>query len=236
MSVGVPTDAVRTVGRLTARSAPRVGWRTHEIAAKPPNLAIGKIRIPRRYAPTLEAMGRGKRKSPGRSSDWQLECSERLRRSENWVVTGDSAHLRTTPAGVVKFGTVAGVPVETLRRVPLFEELDERELQSIADSMNEATVPAGAIVTAEGGPGDGFFVIASGGAEVTIEGSQRAAMTAGDYFGEIALLLGSSRTATVTASTDLRCYALTPWDFRTLVEGSPSIAWKVMQSMAARLS
>jgi CRP-like cAMP-binding protein len=127
------------------------------------------------------------------------------------------------------------VAVETLRRVPLLEELDESELQSIADSMNEANVPAGAVVTAEGGPGDGFFVIESGEAEVTIEGSSRATMTAGDYFGEIALLLGSSRTATVTASTDLRCYALTPWDFRTLVEGTPSIAWKVMQSMAVRL-
>lgn len=130
---------------------------------------------------------------------------------------------------------VAGVPTETLRRVPLFEELDQLELQSIADLMNEANVPSGAIVTAEGGPGDGFFVIESGDAEVTVEGSPRAVMTAGDYFGEIALLLGSSRTATVTASTDLRCYALTPWDFRTLVEESPSIAWKVMQSMAARL-
>jgi voltage-gated potassium channel len=101
--------------------------------------------------------------------------------------------------------------------------------------MHEANVPAGAIVTAEGGPGDGFFVIESGRAEVTIEGAPRGTMSAGDYFGEIALLLGSARTATVTASTDLRCYALTPWDFRTLVEGAPSIAWKVMQSMAARL-
>lgn len=56
-----------------------------------------------------------------------------------------------------------------------------------------------------------------------------------DYFGEIALLLGSDRAATVIATTDLRCYALTPWDFRALVEGNPSIAWKVMQSMAARM-
>jgi len=130
---------------------------------------------------------------------------------------------------------VAGVLVETLSRVPLFEELDAAELQSIADSMHEATVPAGARVTVEGGPGDGFFVIESGEAEVTIEGQPRATMQAGDYFGEIALLLGSNRTATVTAASDLRCYALTPWDFRTLVEGSPSIAWKVMQSMATRL-
>jgi CRP-like cAMP-binding protein len=123
-----------------------------------------------------------------------------------------------------------------LRPVPLFEELDASELQSIADSMHEANVPAGAVVTAEGGPGDGFFVIGSGEAEVTVDGQPRATMRAGDYFGEIALLLGSDRTATVTATTDLRCYALTPWDFRALVEGSPSIAWKVMQSMAARMS
>ena len=130
---------------------------------------------------------------------------------------------------------MAGAPTEALRQVPLFEDLDGAELQSIADSMNEANVPAGGVVTAEGGPGDGFFVIERGEAEVTIEGQPRATMTAGDYFGEIALLLGSNRTATVTASTDLRCYALTPWDFRTLVEENPSIAWKVMGSMAARL-
>lgn len=130
---------------------------------------------------------------------------------------------------------MSGAPIDVLRRVPLFEDLDDAELQSIADAMNEANVPAGAVVTAEGGPGDGFFVIERGEAEVTIEGEPRATMAAGDYFGEIALLLGSSRTATVTARTDLRCYALTPWDFRTLVEGAPTIAWKVMHSMAERL-
>jgi CRP-like cAMP-binding protein len=131
---------------------------------------------------------------------------------------------------------VDGAPIEALRRVPLFEELDAAELQTVADSMHEANVPAGAVVTAEGGPGDGFFVIESGDAEVTVEGEPRGTMTAGDYFGEIALLQGSDRTATVRATSDLRCYALTPWDFRTLVESSPSIAWKTLQSMAARIS
>jgi CRP-like cAMP-binding protein len=131
---------------------------------------------------------------------------------------------------------VAGAPIETLRRVPLFEDLDPTELQSVADLMHEANVPAGAVVTAEGGPGDGFFVIDSGEAEVMVEGQPRGTMTAGDYFGEIALLMGSDRTATVKATSDLRCFALTPSDFRTLVEANPSIAWKVIQSMAARLS
>lgn len=130
---------------------------------------------------------------------------------------------------------MAGAPIAALRRVPLFEELDDAELQSVADLMNEANVPAGATVTAEGGPGDGFFVIDRGEAEVTIGGRPQATLAAGDHFGEVALMLGSSRTATVTASTELRCYALTPWDFRDLVEGDPSIAWKVMQSMAGRL-
>jgi CRP/FNR family transcriptional regulator, cyclic AMP receptor protein len=131
---------------------------------------------------------------------------------------------------------VAGAPVETLTRVPLFEELDQTELQSIATLMNEANVPAGAVVTVEGGPGDGFFVIESGELEVTVGGESVATLTAGDYFGEIALLTGADRMATVTARTDVRCYALTPWDFRSLVEGDPSIAWKVIQSMAERLA
>jgi CRP-like cAMP-binding protein len=130
---------------------------------------------------------------------------------------------------------VGGAPVAALSTVPLFAELDAAELQSVADSMHEANVPPGAVVTVEGGPGDGFFVIESGEAEVTVQGEPRGTLTAGDHFGEIALLMGSDRTATVTATTELRCYALTPWDFRTLVEGSPSIAWKVIQSMAARL-
>ena len=118
----------------------------------------------------------------------------------------------------------------------LFEGLDTAELQSIAASMHEATVPAGATIVAEGAPGDGFFVIESGEAEVTIGGEVRSRLKAGDYFGEVALLLGSNRIATVTATTEVRCYALTPWDFRALVEANPSIAWKVMQSMAARMA
>jgi len=130
---------------------------------------------------------------------------------------------------------VSGAPIDALSRVPLFDDLDEAELRSIGSLMNEANVPAGAVVAVEGGPGDGFFLIERGEAEVTVEGELRSTMSAGDYFGEIALLLGSNRTATVTARTDLRCWALTPWDFRALVESVPSIAWKVMQSLAARL-
>lgn len=130
---------------------------------------------------------------------------------------------------------MGGASIEALRNVPLFAELDTAELQAVAGSMHEANVPPGGVVTVEGGPADGFFVIESGEAAVAVQGASRGTLRAGDHFGEIALLMGSDRTATVTATTDLRCYALTPWDFRGLVEGNPSIAWKVLQSMAARL-
>ncbi len=128
-----------------------------------------------------------------------------------------------------------GQLIDVLIRVPLFADLDQSELQLLVDSMRERTFPAGEIVTAEGTAADGFCVIESGDAEVTVQGEPRGAMSGGDYFGEIALLMGSERTATVTATSDLHCYELTPIDFRTIVEGNPTIAWKVMQSMAERL-
>lgn len=125
---------------------------------------------------------------------------------------------------------------DTLRRVPLFSGLDDKELQSIAASMHERTFKAGQTVVEEGATGAGFFVVESGQAEVSVGGEARGTVGPGDHFGEIALLTGSSRTATIVATTDLHCYGLTSWDFKPLVEGNPAIAWKLLQSLADRLS
>jgi CRP/FNR family transcriptional regulator, cyclic AMP receptor protein len=131
---------------------------------------------------------------------------------------------------------VPGAAIDTLRRVPLFAELDEAELQSIADSMRERVFATGETVTVEGEAGDGFFVVDSGEAEVMAQGLAVGTVGAGDYVGEIALLMGADRTATITATSELRCYVLAPVDFRTLVEGNPTIAWKLLQSMQSLLS
>jgi CRP/FNR family cyclic AMP-dependent transcriptional regulator len=131
---------------------------------------------------------------------------------------------------------VARPSIETLRSVPLLAGLERKELESIADTMRERTFPAGETVTREGAGGAGFFIVENGSAEVTVHGEPRGTIGPGDYFGEIALLTGSDRTATITATSDLHCYGLTPWDFRPLVEGNPSIAWKLLQSMAQKLS
>ena len=124
---------------------------------------------------------------------------------------------------------------QLLRRVPLFADLERKELEEIARSLRERTFAAGETVLTEGHAGIGFFVIAGGEARVTVGGQERARLGPGDHFGEIALVVGSERTATVTAETDLTCLALTSWEFRPLVEGNGEIAWKLLQGLARKL-
>ena len=119
-----------------------------------------------------------------------------------------------------------------LKRVPIFSDLDDKELGRIASSMKQRTFQAGDKVTTEGQGGVGFFVIEDGEAIVTVAGEERRRLGPGDYFGEVALLNQSARTATVTAETELRCYGLTSWEFRPLVETHGSIAWKLLQVMS----
>jgi CRP-like cAMP-binding protein len=129
---------------------------------------------------------------------------------------------------------VAQGPVDLLERVPIFQGLEHRDLERIAGSMKQRTFHAGDTVTAEGQGGIGFFVIEAGEAKVSIGGKDRRTLGPGDYFGEVALLTDSPRTATITAETDLRCYGLTSWDFKPLVESHSSIAWKLLQTMARK--
>jgi CRP/FNR family cyclic AMP-dependent transcriptional regulator len=130
---------------------------------------------------------------------------------------------------------MATAPVELIKKVPLFSDLSDRELREIAQSMKERTFGAGDVVTEEGKGGVGFFVIEDGTANVQVGGEDRGKLAPGDYFGEIALIADVDRTATITAESDLRCYGMTFWDFRPLVEGNSSIAWKLLQAMAQRL-
>jgi CRP/FNR family cyclic AMP-dependent transcriptional regulator len=130
---------------------------------------------------------------------------------------------------------MAETPVELIKRVPLFADLDDRELKQIAASMKERIFSAGDTVTEEGKGGIGFFVIGDGTASVSVGGSQVRTLGEGDYFGEIGLIADIDRTATITAESDLRCYGMTAWDFRPLVESNAAIAWKMLQVMAQRL-
>ena len=127
---------------------------------------------------------------------------------------------------------MAAGAADLLKRVPIFSDLDRKELERIATSMKQRTFGAGDTHTSEGQTGVGFFVIEEGQAVVTVGGEERRKLGPGDYFGEVALLNESARTATITAETDLRCYGLTSWEFRPLVETHGSIAWKLLQAMS----
>src|SRR5215467_3816419 len=122
-----------------------------------------------------------------------------------------------------------------LKKVPLFVGLDDRELREIAMSMRQRRFKAGDTVTQEGAGGVGFFVVEEGQASVTVGSETKGTVGPGDYFGEIALINESPRTATLTASTDMLCYGMTPWDFRPLVESNSTIAWKLLTAMAEKM-
>ena len=126
-------------------------------------------------------------------------------------------------------------PVDVIERVPFFANLSPRDVEGIAALFKERRFAAGETITKEGAGAAAFFVIESGKAIVTVAGRQRATLTDGDYFGEIALIDEGARSATITASTELVCYGLTYWEFRPLVQHNATIAWNLLQTLAKRL-
>jgi CRP-like cAMP-binding protein len=125
-------------------------------------------------------------------------------------------------------------PIDILRDVPLFAQLEEDDLETLARQLHERRFPEGSAVTTEGSTGAGFFVIAEGNAEVMVGDEHRATLGPGDHFGEIALIDDGVRSASIVAATDLLCYGLTPWEFRPFVEEHPQVAWALLETLARR--
>lgn len=123
-----------------------------------------------------------------------------------------------------------------LRNVRLFSDLDERDLESLADEFNERRFRAGEKVALEGEGGLMFFVVESGELQVDVHGEPVSTMGPGAAFGEIALIDRRPRTATVTAVSDVKAYGLPVFVFRPFVESRPGVAWKMLESMADRLA
>ena len=128
-----------------------------------------------------------------------------------------------------------GAPITVLQRVPLFTDLNKRELQQIARLFKVRRFAEGQTVIQEGSGGAAFFVIESGEATLVVSGKRKGTLRPGDYFGEIALIDEGKRMATITATSELVCYGLTFWDFRPVVEANGVIGWKLLQRMAKML-
>jgi len=125
--------------------------------------------------------------------------------------------------------------VELIKGVPLFSGCSKRELEEIAGIADELPFEAGRALTREGATGHEFLVLVEGSAEVKRKGKKVNTLRSGDFLGEIALITGAPRTATVTTTTPARMLVITARDFRGLLRRMPSLQMKVLEALAARL-
>lgn len=125
---------------------------------------------------------------------------------------------------------------ETLGKVALFAELNQRQLRKLAAQFRERSFSAGTEIVEQGTmSGIGFFVVSEGEASVSVDGREVARLGPGDHFGELALIAERERTATVTAETALGCLEIPVWDFRDFVKSDPDVAWKLLHHVVNTL-
>ncbi len=161
-------------------------------------------------------------------------------RDIEWAIAGGQLYLLQCRA-VTRIGgesappSPPSLPLEELGQVPLFAGLSSEDLAKVQHLFKERRFAPGETVTKEGSGGAAFYLIESGEAAVTVHGQPRPGMKAGDFFGEIALIDGGERAATVTAVGELVCHGLTFWDFQPLVRENPTIAWALLQALAKRV-
>jgi CRP-like cAMP-binding protein len=124
--------------------------------------------------------------------------------------------------------------VEDLAAVPLFSSLDEEQLVKLANWFHVQNASQGVRLVGEGAPGYTFFVLIEGTAAVTSDGQTLTELTAGDFFGEVAILGEGRRTATVTSTTPVRLLVLFGTEFRQLEAAHPEIASSIAEAMQVR--
>jgi CRP-like cAMP-binding protein len=125
--------------------------------------------------------------------------------------------------------------VKAFGETDLFGPLRKRALRQVASAARVAVHSPGQEVTAEGDGGVAFHLVLEGTGEVTVKGKKLGKIGPGDYFGEIALIDGKPRTATVTASSELRTAGLSAWQFRPLLHEIPGLAESLLMVLCERI-
>jgi CRP/FNR family cyclic AMP-dependent transcriptional regulator len=125
--------------------------------------------------------------------------------------------------------------IERLRGVQIFRGLDEHELRRIAAVGKEVHFHAGTVVTQQDAGAAGFHLVMDGEVSVDVDGHERARLGPGKYFGEMSLLDGLPRSATVKAEAPTTTFALTSWQFLPLLDEYPSISRALLVELCARL-
>jgi CRP-like cAMP-binding protein len=122
-----------------------------------------------------------------------------------------------------------------LSRVPLFAQCSQKELEFIASRTDEVDVRPGRQLTSQGQPGDAFYVLLEGEADVDVNGDRRPALAPGDFFGEMSMLDRGPATATVVTTTPARLMVMSHAQFRDAIKASDALLTRVMAVMGKRL-
>jgi CRP-like cAMP-binding protein len=125
--------------------------------------------------------------------------------------------------------------LDHLSRIPLFSACSKRELERIGSATDEIDVAAGRVLVEEGAVGHEAFVIVEGTAEVRRGEQTVAELGPGDHFGELAILDGGPRTASVVAASPLKVLVLGQREFSALVDDVPGLSHKLLRALAGRV-
>jgi CRP-like cAMP-binding protein len=125
--------------------------------------------------------------------------------------------------------------IDHLRNVPLFRGMPAYALETVADRASETSFEAGATVTREGEPGDTFYIVVDGRLEVSQHGSPIRELGPGDFLGEIALVDGRPRTATVTATEPVEALVIRRADFLEMIEFDSAVRLGILMALTERI-
>lgn len=129
-----------------------------------------------------------------------------------------------------------GPAPDLVRAVPFFANLSDADVAALAPEFDERDYAAGQLIVAEGQHGHAFFLVERGEATVVRHGEELRTLGPGTWFGELALFdREARRSASVTATSDMRCWSLPIFAFRPFVEARPGLAWRLLEDLAARL-
>lgn len=125
--------------------------------------------------------------------------------------------------------------IDLLKKVPLFANLDKHELEEIGRHADEISVGEGTVVVSQDAPGNSFYVIVEGHADVMRDGQKLAELKDGDFLGEMALLEDLPRSATVVTTVPTRLLEMHRRDFSVVLDNAPHLARKMLATLAHRL-
>lgn len=125
--------------------------------------------------------------------------------------------------------------VTRLKTIPMFAGCSQRELQAISAIVKEVEFDAGEVICQEGETGVGLHIVVSGETKVLVGGRTRRRLGAGAFFGEIALIDGGPRSASVVAETPVSTMSIPAWSFRSVLKSQPSLSLKMLEELCRRL-